>query len=275
MGILEGELRTLEGFRAIIARLRGPDGCPWDRAQTHASLKPYLLQEAYEALAALDEGDPQKLCGELGDLLLEVLLHVQLAEEAGEFTLADVLYGIASKIVRRHPHVFGEEQADSPQEVMARWEALKREERGVEGSALEGVAEAMPALARAQVFLDRAATVGFEWPQTAGVVGKLREELDELAQAGDLDHKREELGDVLFLLVNLARYLGVDAEEALREANRKFYQRFTTMEALAREQGRSLADMPLTEQERLWEAAKERLRAEKGTVRRAEGDRGG
>ena len=265
MGISEGELRTLDGFRAILARLRGPDGCPWDRVQTHASLKPYLLEEAYEALAALDEGDSRKLCDELGDLLLEVLLHIQLAEEAREFTLADVIYGIASKIVRRHPHVFGEEQADSPQEVMVRWEALKREERGPHDSALAGVPQAMPALARAQMFLARAASVGFEWRQTRDVLDKLGEELKELAEAGELDHKREELGDVLFLLVNLARYLDLDAEEALRQANRKFYQRFTTMEALAREQGGNLADMPLAEQEALWKAAKERLRAEGGS----------
>jgi len=261
MGIPEGEMHTFEGFRAIIARLRAPDGCPWDRAQTHASLKPYLLEEAYEALDALDEGDPQRLRDELGDILLEVFLHVQLAEEAQEFTLADVIYGIASKIVRRHPHVFGEEQADSPQEVMVRWEELKREERGTQDSALAGVPQAMPALVRTQKLLARAASVGFEWRQTEDVLAKLGEELEELAQAGELDHKREELGDVLFLLVNLARYLDLDAEEALRQANRKFYQRFTTMEALAREQGRSLPDMPLAEQEALWEAAKERLRA--------------
>ena len=264
MGISEREMRTFEGFKAIIARLRGPDGCPWDRAQTHASLKPYLLEETYEALAALDEGDPQRLRDELGDLLLEVFLHVQLAEEAQEFTLADVIYGIASKIVRRHPHVFGEEQADSPQQVMVRWEALKRKERGPQDSALTGVPQAMPALARTHMLLARAASVGFEWPQTEDVLDKLGEELKELAQAGEPDHKREELGDVLFLVVNLARYLDLDAEEALRQADRKFYQRFTTMEALAHEQGRSLADMPLAEQGALWRAAKERLRAEGG-----------
>jgi tetrapyrrole methylase family protein/MazG family protein len=265
MGMSEGEMRTFEGFRAIIARLRGPDGCPWDRAQTHASLKPYLLEEAYEALAAWAEGDPQMLRDELGDLLLEVFLHVQLAEEAQEFTLADVVYGIASKIVRRHPHVFGEEQADSPQEVMVRWEELKRRERGPEDSALSGVPLAMPALARAQVFLARAASVGFEWRQTKDVLDKLEEELKELAQAKDPDNTREELGDVLFLLVNLGRYLDLDAEEALRQANRKFHQRFTTMETLANEQGRPLADMPLAEKEALWEAAKKRLRAKGGS----------
>jgi len=260
MDIADAELRTFEGLRRIIARLRGPDGCPWDRVQTHASLKPYLLEEAYEALTALDEGDPDKLCDELGDLLLEVFLHVQLAEEAAEFTVEDVVYRIASKLVRRHPHVFGEEQADTPEQVMARWEVLKQGERGSEGSALAGVPPALPALARAQMLLGRAARAGFQWPQTAGVLAKLEEEIRELAEAGDADHKREELGDVLFLLVNLARYLELDAEEALRLANDKFYRRFTTMETIARERGLLLADLPLGELQALWEAAKERLR---------------
>jgi tetrapyrrole methylase family protein/MazG family protein len=260
MDIADAELRTFEGLRRIIARLRGPDGCPWDRVQTHASLKPYLLEEAYEALTALDEGDPDKLCDELGDLLLEVFLHVQLAEEAAEFTVEDVVYRIASKLVRRHPHVFGEEQADTPEQVMALWETLKQGERGSEGSALAGVPPALPALARAQMLLGRAARAGFQWPQTAGVLAKLEEEIRELAEAGDADHKREELGDVLFLLVNLARYLELDAEEALRLANDKFYRRFTTMETIARERGLLLADLPLGELQALWEAAKERLR---------------
>jgi len=260
MDIADAELRTFEGLRRIIARLRGPDGCPWDRVQTHASLKPYLLEEAYEALTALDEGDPDKLCDELGDLLLEVFLHVQLAEEAAEFTVEDVVYRIASKLVRRHPHVFGEEQADTPEQVMARWEVLKQGERGSEGSALAGVPPALPALARAQMLLGRAARAGFQWPQTAGVLAKLEEEIRELAEAGDADHKREELGDVLFLLANLARYLELDAEEALRLANDKFYRRFTTMETIARERGLLLADLPLGELQALWEAAKERLR---------------
>jgi tetrapyrrole methylase family protein/MazG family protein len=260
MDIADAELRTFEGLRRIIARLRGPDGCPWDRVQTHASLKPYLLEEAYEALTALDEADPDKLCDELGDLLLEVFLHVQLAEEAAEFTVEDVVYRIASKLVRRHPHVFGEEQADTPEQVMARWETLKQGERGSEGSALAGVPPALPALARAQMLLGRAARAGFQWPQTADVLVKLEEEIRELAEAGDADHKREELGDVLFLLVNLARYLELDAEEALRLANDKFYRRFTTMETIARERGLLLADLPLGELQALWEAAKERLR---------------
>jgi len=261
MDVSEAELRTFEGLRGIIARLRAPDGCPWDRVQTHASLKPYLLEEAYEALAALDENDADKLCDELGDLLLEVLLHVQLAEEAGEFTLEDVVYRIASKLVRRHPHVFGEEQADTPEEVMARWAVVKQEERGDEGSALAGMPLVMPALACAQRLQDRAASVGFQWPDIRQAAGKLEEEIGELAAAGDAEHKREEMGDVLFVIVSLARYLELDAEEALRLANGKFYGRFTSMEAIARERGLVLADLSLGELEALWQEAKERLRS--------------
>jgi tetrapyrrole methylase family protein/MazG family protein len=261
MDIPEAELRTFEGLRQIIARLRGPDGCPWDRAQTHASLKSYLLEEAYEALAALDEDDTDKLCDELGDLLLEVLLHVQLAEEAREFTLQDVVYRIASKLVRRHPHVFGDEQAATPEDVMARWAALKQEERGDEGSALAGMPLAMPALACAQRLQERAARVGFQWPDIRQAQGKLEEEIGELTAAGDTDEKREELGDVLFMIVSLARHLELDAEEALRLANGKFSRRFTSVEAIARERGLLLADLSLPDLEALWEEAKERLRS--------------
>jgi tetrapyrrole methylase family protein/MazG family protein len=261
MDIPEAELRTFEGLRRIIARLRGPDGCPWDRVQTHASLKPYLQEEAYEALAALDENDADKLCDELGDLLLEVLLHVQLAEEAGEFTLEDVVGRIASKLVRRHPHVFGEERADTPEEVMARWAELKQEERPGDGSALASMPLAMPALAYAQRLQDRAARVGFRWPDIRQAKGKLEEEIGELAQAVDADERREEMGDVLFMLVSLARYLELDAEGALRQANGKFYRRFTSMEAIARERGLVLADLSLPDLEALWEEAKKRLRS--------------
>ena len=265
MDVSDAGLSTFEDFRAIIDRLRAPDGCPWDRAQTHASLKAFLLEEAYETLAALDEGDTDKLCDELGDLLLQIVLHVQLAEEAQEFTVDDVIGRIAGKIVRRHPHVFGDAQADSPEEVMIRWEELKRRERGDEGSALADVPRAMPALACAQQLLDRAARVGFEWPKTEDVLDKLGEEIGELAQAGEMEEKREELGDVLFLLVNLARYLDLDAEEALRRGNHKFRRRFATMEALAQEGGRALADLPLEQQEALWDAAKKRLALDKGS----------
>jgi tetrapyrrole methylase family protein/MazG family protein len=261
MDISEAELHTFEGLRQIIARLRGPDGCPWDRAQTHTSLKSYLLEETYEALAALDESDTDKLCDELGDLLLEVLLHVQLAEEAREFTLEDVVHRIASKLVRRHPHVFGDEQADTPEQVMARWAALKQEERGDEGSALAGVPLAMPALTCAQRLQERAARVGFQWPDIRQAQGKLEEEIGELTAAGDAEHKREEMGDVLFMIVSLARYLELDAEEALRLANGKFSRRFSGMEGIARERGLLLTGLSLPDLEALWEEARERLRS--------------
>lgn len=261
MDISEAELRTFDGLRQIIARLRGPDGCPWDRAQTHASLKSYLLEEVYEALAALDENDTDKLCDELGDLLLEVLLHVQLAEEAREFMLEDVVYRIASKLVRRHPHVFGDEQAATPEDVMARWAELKQEERGDEGSALAGMPLAMPALACAQRLQERAARVGFQWPDIRQAAGKLEEEIAELTEAGDADEKREEMGDILFMIASLARYLELDAEEALRLANGKFFRRFASMEAIARKRGLLLADLSLAELEALWEEAKKSLRS--------------
>ncbi|MFQ5880423.1 MAG: MazG family protein, partial [Dehalococcoidia bacterium] len=167
---LAHDLRTLGGLRRLVAHLRGPQGCPWDRVQTHASLRPFLLEEAYEALEALDDGDGARLREELGDLLLEVLLHVQIAEDEGEFRLADVVRGIASKLVRRHPHVFGDEAAATPQQVMDRWEALKQAERGDGGSALDGVPTTMPALAYSQALLARAARVGFQWPNLDGVL---------------------------------------------------------------------------------------------------------
>jgi tetrapyrrole methylase family protein/MazG family protein len=201
------------------------------------------------------------VCDELGDLMLEVLLHVQLAEEAGEFTLEDVVHRIASKLVRRHPHVFGDEHADTPEDVMTRWTKIKDEERGDEGSALASMPLAMPALAYAQRLQDRAAGVGFQWPDIRQAAGKLEEEIAELTEAGDADEKREEMGDVLFMIVSLARYLELDAEESLRLANGKFYRRFASMEAIARERGLLLADLSLAELEALWEAAKERLRS--------------
>lgn len=256
MKVRERDLRTFPGLRRIVARLRAPDGCPWDRIQTHESLKPFLLEEACEALAALDEGDASRLAEELGDLLLEVLLHVQIAEEAGEFRLEDVIYGIASKLVRRHPHVFGEAKAETPEEVVAHWEALKREERGEEGSILAGIPRTLPALAASQALQRRAARVGFQWPQTERVLDKLSEELGELAKAESQEERRDELGDVLFVLADVARRLEVDAEEALRLANGKFQRRFGAMEELARQRGRKLSDMGLSEMEALWKEAK-------------------
>ncbi|HXH21650.1 MAG TPA: nucleoside triphosphate pyrophosphohydrolase [Dehalococcoidia bacterium] len=250
------ELARYAELRDIVARLRGPDGCPWDREQTHESLKPFLLQEAYEVLALLDEGDYERLPEEMGDLLFQILIHAQLAEEAGEYSLKDILQGLAAKLVRRHPHVFGEARADSAAAVIEQWERLKREEAGGDKAALEGVPRSLPALAYAQELLRRAAAAGFEWPDRRDVLVKIGEELEELTQAGDARSRAEEFGDLLINLVNYARYSGIDAEEALRLASAKFRRRFERVESSARAAGRALSEMDLRELLDLWARAK-------------------
>ncbi len=251
-----------ETFRYIVARLRAPDGCPWDREQTHASLKPYLLEEAYETLEALEEDNALMLREELGDLLLQVLLHAQLAAESGQFDLDDVVEGISRKLIRRHPHVFGEVLVSGAGDVLRNWDAIKRQEKedasaGAEGSKaksiLSGVPKVMPALAYAQAIQRRAARAGFDWPDVQGVMDKVREEVQELTDDAD---KEWELGDLLFALVNLARWLKVDAEEALRKANARFSRRFSWMEARCSELGLAMEGMSLAELDALWEAAK-------------------
>ncbi len=249
------QLRTFAGLRQVVATLRDPGGCPWDRVQTHQSLRPFLVEEASETLAALDEGDPDRLREELGDLLLEVLLHVQIAEETGEFTLADVVYGIADKLVRRHPHVFGEAVAETPEAVMDQWEELKREERG-DSSALSGIPETLPALALAQAMQRRAERAGFAWESAEQAWEALAEELDELRRAGTAPQRRDEMGDALFALSGLARWLDVDAEEALRSTCRGFRHLFQRVELAARERGADLREMTTQEKLALWEEAK-------------------
>ncbi len=253
----DDDLRTFDGLRRVVAALRGPDGCPWDRAQTHLSLRHYLREEAAEALEAIDYGDARQLAEELGDLLLQVLMHVQIAEEAGEFTLEDVVYGIASKLVRRHPHVFGGQRLETPQQVLRQWEELKREERGDEASALEGVPRTLPALAQAQALQRRAARAGFTWPSPDDAWQKLEEELAELRRADGPQQRRHELGDALFALADAGRLLEVDAEDALLEACQRFRLRFRRMEMLARERGRSLTGLGPGEKLRLWREAAE------------------
>ena len=246
------EMRTFNGLRRLVASLRGPDGCPWDRVQTHASLRPYLLEEACETLEALDEGDPAKLCEELGDLLLEVLLHVQIAEEAGEFALADVVESISDKLVRRHPHVFARATADTPEAVVEQWDDLKRKERG-ERSALAGIPVSLPGLARAQATQRRAAREGFSWESEGQAWAAFDEELAELRAAATAEEHRHEVGDALFALAGLARWLDVDAEEALRSTVRSFGKRFERLEEAA---GPRLAEMPLEEKLALWDSLK-------------------
>ncbi len=257
-----GENTAFEDFQELIAHLRAPEGCPWDREQTHQTLRPNLLEEAYETLAALDADDPVALREELGDLLLQIVLHAQIAAEYGEFTMSDVLLGIHTKLVRRHPHVFGDAVIEDAGKVIQNWEKLKEQERQANGEEvkglLDGIPVAMPALAVADAYQKRAARVGFEWPFIQGVWDKLDEELAELKAAVTPEHQAEELGDVLFVVANLARWLGAEPETALRAANAKFYQRFTAIEAEARRQNRPLSDLTLEEMDAIWNAAKKK-----------------
>ncbi len=251
----ESSLATLQD---VIARLRAPDGCPWDREQTHLSLRANLLEEAYEVLEALDREDAEALCEELGDLMMQIALHAQIAAERGEFTLAEVVQRIIAKLRRRHPHVFAGAVVADAAEVLAQWQRLKEEERGEEETALAGVPRSSPALAQAQALQSRAARLGFDWPELQGVVAKVAEEIRELEAAPDAEEREKELGDLLFALVNLSRWLGIEAESALRGANDRFRSRFATMERLARGRGMTLSELTLAELDALWEEAKGR-----------------
>ncbi len=243
----------------IIARLRAPDGCPWDRKQTHASLRENLLGECYEVLEALDEADSGKLCDELGDLLMQIVLHAQIATEAGEFELGDVLAGINTKLIRRHPHIFGSTKVKDVEEVRHNWEALKQEEREAGTSILASVPQQMPALGYSQEIQRRVVQVGFDWEDIDGVIDKLVEEVSELKQTESQEQRAQEFGDLLFTLVNIARRLEVDSEAALREANRKFYRRFSYMEEVCHKRGLNLSLLSFDEQNALWEEAKKRV----------------
>jgi MazG family protein len=247
-----------------MARLRGPYGCPWDREQTRASLRANLIEEAYEVLEALDTGDPGHLREELGDLLLQVLFHAQIASELGEFTIADVLAHLADKLVRRHPHVFGGATVTSARDALAQWEALKHREAADGGqprSVLDGVPRTLPALLRAQRLQTKAARVRFDWPDAAAAWSKVEEEMGEAGaalRAGDAARFADELGDVLFSLVNVARLSGVDAEDALGRAIEKFRRRFTAMEAELGARGQAVEHAGPEVLERAWEAVKAR-----------------
>jgi len=263
----EEDQSTFDGIRHVVARLRAPGGCPWDREQTHQSLRPYLLEETHEVLEALDVRDPEKLCEELGDLLLQIVLHAQLATENGDFLMEDVFRGIVSKLIRRHPHVFGSHVVAGSAEVVRNWERIKQTEKGKPSSSLENIPKILPALSYAQSLQRRVARVGFDWPEIEGVVAKVIEEMQELKEASSAPAKAEELGDILFSLVNLARWLNVDAEDALRLANAKFKRRFQYMERLCAERGLVLKDLSLDQQEQLWEESKE---AEREMAHRSE-----
>lgn len=271
----EAALRLPATLEWICARLRGPGGCPWDREQTHASLRNNLLEECYEVLEALDRGDLEELRRELGDLLMQVFLHAQLAREEGAFDLGDVLAGINAKLIRRHPHVFGQVEAPDSETVLRNWEAIKAAERGAEGkeggSLLDGLPRSLPALAFAQAVGRRVARVGFDWTHVDEVWAKVEEEMAELRQAANEEERAGELGDLLFALVNLARWLGVDAEDALRTTNEKFCRRFAWLEAEAARRGVPLERMPLADMDALWEQAKEREAAGPPAVEEGDG----
>jgi tetrapyrrole methylase family protein/MazG family protein len=251
---------AFESFHEIVAHLRAPeDGCPWDKEQTHTSLRTHLLEETYEALAALDSGDVTSMREEFGDLLLQIVLHAQIAREAGEFTMTDVVKGIHDKIVRRHPHVFGEVTVDGVDGVLQNWEKLKEKERSgkkEEKGLLDGVPVILPALNQAQEYQARAVRVGFDWPEIEGVLAKIAEEIEEVKGATNETELADEIGDLLFAIVNLARWKKVDAEAALRGTNMKFKKRFSYVEKGAKGQGRNLSDMSLEEMDALWNEAK-------------------
>lgn len=245
-----------EGLQDTVAHLRAPDGCPWDREQTHDSLQRGLLEEAYETLAAIDAGDVQMLQEELGDVLLQVLLHAQIATEEGEFKMPQVIAGIDAKLKHRHPHVWGARPVTGTREVLQRWEELKREEKGEDRSVLDGVPAALPALQQADTYSRRAARVGFDWAEASGVAAKIREEIAEVEAAVTSDEQEAELGDLLFAVVNWSRWLGVDPESALRRANARFGRRFRSMERMARERGLDMTALTIDELEVLWREAK-------------------
>jgi tetrapyrrole methylase family protein/MazG family protein len=255
---------SFEAFQEIISHLRAPDGCPWDREQNHQTLRTNLLEETYETLAALDADDADAMREEFGDLLLQITLHAQIASEFGEFNIGQVFKSIYDKIIRRHPHVFGDWKVDGVENVLQNWEKLKAAERGeaskengvAEKGLLDGVALALPALSQAEEIQRRAARVGFDWSDTRGVVDKINEECHELLNAEDLAGRSDELGDLLFSVVNLARHYEIDAETALRETNLRFRQPFAHIEKSARLLGKLVSDLSLDEMESYWQEAK-------------------
>ncbi|HML22152.1 MAG TPA: nucleoside triphosphate pyrophosphohydrolase [Aggregatilinea sp.] len=249
---------SFERFQETIAHLRAPEGCPWDRKQTHSSLRPYVLEETYEVLDALDAGDMDALREELGDLLLQIVLHSQIAVEAGEFRMADVIAAVNEKLIRRHPHVWGDVNVNNDEDVKVNWDKLKQVEKAeTRDSRLDGVPKAQPALSQAFSYQTRAARVKFDWDTVEPVIAKIYEELDELKMAQTDDDRAAEAGDVLFATVNWLRWLDIDPESALRGANRRFYERFHYIEQQAAARGVDVDALSFEEMDALWDAAKE------------------
>jgi MazG family protein len=239
----------------IVQRLRAPDGCPWDREQTHQSLKPHLLEECYELLDAIDARDDEELREELGDLLLQVVMHTQMASEENRFTLDDVAQVAADKLVNRHPHVFGENRLPNSDAVLKQWDAIKRGEKLQRKSALDGVPKSLPALAKAQKVQTKAARVGFDWQEPPDVLAKIHEEINEIESASE-EELADEIGDLFFALVNFTRKHKLDAEQLLTGATAKFSKRFQAMERLAQDRGLELGKLTLAQMDELWEEVK-------------------
>jgi tetrapyrrole methylase family protein/MazG family protein len=256
---------SIDRLKQIVQRLRSPDGCPWDREQTHQSLKPHVIEECYELIDAIDDQDDQEMQEELGDLLLQVVLHAQMASEEGRFDFDSVAEVISEKLIRRHPHVFGDAKLGTSDAVLKQWDAIKRREKTDRESALDGVPRGLPGLAKAQKMQSKAARVGFDWPDAGGPLEKVKEEITELEQAESGEKLAEEIGDLLFSVVNFARKSKLDAEELLQAANRKFSDRFRKMEALAASRGLKFSSLTLSEMDQLWNEVKQSDGSESAT----------
>ncbi|MEY8735358.1 nucleoside triphosphate pyrophosphohydrolase [Peribacillus frigoritolerans] len=257
--------REFSKLRRVIAELRGPDGCPWDKKQTHESLKKYLIEEAYELIDSIDEGDDEGMVGELGDVLLQVMLHSQIGEDEGMFTIDDVIEGITAKMIRRHPHVFGDVEVNGEEDVLVNWQKIKEGEKGGETKALksilDGIEKSLPNLLRAEEYQKRAAKVGFDWDEVSEAWKKVREEVQELEEEilssnRDVERIKSELGDLFFALVNISRYYDIQAEEAVYKANQKFHQRFTYIEECIQRADKKFEDYTLEELDSYWDEAK-------------------
>ncbi|MDA0988771.1 MAG: nucleoside triphosphate pyrophosphohydrolase [Chloroflexi bacterium] len=252
------DLGTYQALEKVVARLLGPGGCPWDREQTHQSIKRNILEESYELMEAIDSGDPKNLAEELGDILLQVAFHIQLAKEEGHFGPQEVFTSINEKLIRRHPHIFGDTESLTAEEVKANWEDIKQKERG-DAPRLSSIPADLPALAYAQLLQDRASLAGFDWDSPEGVLAKVEEEIRELEEAGSQEEKESEMGDILFSLVNTGRWMSIQMEESLRHSNQRFSRRFTDMESLCKERSVSFTDLSMAEKEALWQEAKRRV----------------
>lgn len=259
--------QQMDRLRAIMHRLRAPQGCPWDAEQTHESLVPHLIEEAYEVVDTIKRGDDEHLKEELGDLLLQVVFHAEIAEEAGKYNFNDIARGISEKLIRRHPHVYGESNVNDSESVLSQWDEIKRQEKGAkEKPYLHGVGDGLPGLLKAAKLQKKAAKVGFDWPDAKSILSKVREELDEVEEAfagyeqgGEVpDELEAEIGDLLFVVVNVARKIGVNPEVAIDRTNHKFLNRFAEVESKLKEQGVSLEDATCEQMEAHWQNAKEK-----------------